>query len=281
MSWLDDDSIYGIFNKPKHLDPGTHFDEDKPHNSSKPIPASGGPVKEDLLMRDFLPSEAEVKKESNDLFAEVGNQGDHAGNTAADDGDEDNDDAPARPQGRGGKRGGAGRKADPPEVKAAKAAARAETAAEAKVIAAAKLAAIRTNLAAAVETPAASEGGGGAAAAAIGGVGSGRIASAGVGPHGRRSRGGSRRGSVEDTETLAAAASAAAQAEKAVVLTIDARFKEQFQIQSFASRAIVKTHVETFSIPTLKAKADTLGMTYKSTIKKDELVEKLLSLVFH
>jgi hypothetical protein len=265
MSWLDDDSIYSIFNKPNHRGPGTHFDEDKAHVSSKPIPASGGAEKEDILMTDFMPSAATVKKESEELFAEVGNQGGHAGNTAADEGDEDDDDAPARPQGRGGKRGGAGRKADPPEVKAAKATARAETAAEAKVIEAAKLAAIRANLAAAVETPAASEGGGAAAAA----------------PKPPRSKAPSRRGSVEDTETLAAAASVAAQAEKAVVLTIDARFKEQFQIESFASRAIVKTHVETFSIPTLKAKADTLGMTYKSTIKKDELVEKLLSLVFH
>jgi hypothetical protein len=157
MSWLDDDSIYSIFNKPNHRGPGTHFDEDKAYVSSKPIPASGGAEKEDILLTDFMPSAAEVKKESNELFDEVGNQGGHAGNTAADDGDED-DDEPARPAGRGGARPGAGRKRETTEVKAAKAAVREDVKNEAKAIAAARLAAVKANLSAAVDTP--SEGGG-------------------------------------------------------------------------------------------------------------------------
>lgn len=153
-------------------------------------------------MKDFMPSAAEVKKESDELFAEVGNQGDHAGNTAADD-DDEGDEAPARPAGRGGKRGGAGRKADAPDVKAAKAAVRAETKAEAKVIEAAKLAAIRTNLSAAVDTPSSSEGG----EAAVGGGGSAAARkSAGVGPRPQRARAGSRRESVASAEDLEAMA---------------------------------------------------------------------------
>ena len=57
MSWLDDDSIFSIFNKPNHRGPGTHFDEDKAHVSSKPIPASGGAEKEVLLMHLYNISE--------------------------------------------------------------------------------------------------------------------------------------------------------------------------------------------------------------------------------
>jgi hypothetical protein len=279
MSWLDDDSIYGIFNKPNHKGPGTHFDEDKAHVSSKPIPASSGAEKEDILMTDFMPSAAEVKKESDELFAEIGNQGDHAGNTAADEGDEDDDDAPARPAGgRGGKRGGAGRKADPPEVKAAKAAARAETAAEAKVIEAAKIAAIRANLAAAIETPAASEGGGAAAAAPA--AAPVRKYSAGVGPRASRSRGGSRRGSLEDTEALAAAAAAAA-APKTFASKVKATF-ESFDLPEDTTKHNMDLELSkrANTIEMLKPRAAALGIDFPASITKKDLVLKILERIY-
>jgi hypothetical protein len=278
MSWLDDDSIYGIFNKPNHRGPGTHYDEDKAHESSKPIPASGGAEKEDILMTDFMPSAATVKKESEELFAEIGNQGDHAGNTAADEGDEDDDDAPARPAGRGGKRGGAGRKADPPEVKAAKAAARAETAAEAKVIEAAKIAAIRANLAAAVETPAASEGGGAAVAAAPAPAPA-RKFTAGVGPRASRSRGGSRRGSVEDTEALAAAAAAAAP--KTFASKVKATF-ESFDLPEDTTKHNMDLELSkrANTIEMLKPRAAALGIDFPASITKKDLVLKILERIY-
>jgi ribonuclease E len=286
MSWLDDDSIYGIFNKPNHRGPGTHYDEDKAHESSKPIPASGGAEKEDILMTDFMPSAAEVKKESDALFAEVGNQGNHAGNTAADDGDEDDDDdddAPARPAGRGGKRGGAGRKADAPEVKAAKAAARAETKTEAKVIEAAKLAAIKANLAASVDTPAASEGGGaeGAAAAA-------RRKSV-VGPRPARSRPSSkapsRRGSVESLAEAAAPAVAAPAAAAAAPRQRSAAVKavfEAFEVPETATRMTLYTELSKKgnTIEILKPRATALGLAFASSIKKTELMELILDRIY-
>ena len=259
MSWLDDDSIYSIFNKPNHRGPGTHFDEDKAHVSSKPIPASGGAEKEDILMTDFMPSAATVKKESDELFAEVGNQGGHAGNTAADESDED-DEAPARPAGRGGKRGGAGRKADPPEVKAAKAAARAETKTEAKVIEAAKLAAIKANLTATVETPAASVGGGAAAAA----------------PAQRppRSTAPSRRGSIEDVETLGATAQPYAGKVKATF--------QSFNLPEDTTKTIMDLELSkrANTIEMLKPRAAALGIDFPASITKKDLVLKILERIY-